>query len=459
MKKNSIHILLLASLALWFAGLGCKKEDKQTPVVPPKIKNLSTTQGLIGSDVTIMGSNLKSVDKVKLGAEDAAGFDPAANTDSAITVKVPASVKYGDLLITVYHSGVGSDQINFTVVEAPKPPEATGITPANGFPGTEVTVTGNNLGIVTSVTIADKPVSFTATGTTLTFTIPEGLTSGSQTITITSPGGTTTTTFSVSLAPVITSFTPLSAKVGDEVTVTGLRFTNIQAVTLGSINATYTAVDDKTLKFTVPDGATTGKINITTNEGSASSADAFTVEGVEEKLEPVTDESLVFFDFNGTGKDSWWGDVSGDKGGVETADPVPNGGAYFAVHTALNGWTGFFWRNGANNFPGATIGTSISNYVMKFDVNVKDDWTDGEFAWRLKGAEGDFWYKWTPWKATGSYKTNGWITVTVPLSDFTSDAGAHITDLSKIDSDFGVAFNNGASTVNATIDNVRFQHK
>ena len=52
--------------------------------------------------------------------------------------------------------------------------------------------------------------------------------------------------------------------------------------------------------------------------------------------------------------------------------------------------------------------------------------------------------------------TSGWITVTIPLTEF-SDGGNQIPDMNNITEDFGVAFNNGDSPVNACIDNVRFE--
>ncbi|HPH19105.1 MAG TPA: glycan-binding surface protein, partial [Haliscomenobacter sp.] len=192
-----------------------------------------------------------------------------------------------------------------------------------------------------------------------------------------------------------------------------------------------------------------GRIKFITTKGETVESPEINIQGID----PIADLSLVFFDFDNLGR--WWGDA-----GVNEKDPAltVDGSNYFRVNQNCNGWTGFFWRNGANNFPGNVVGTQISKYVMKFDVNVLSPITGGEFAWRMKGSEGDFWYRWKPWEATGSYKTDGWITVTVPLTAF-SDGSKGIVNLASITEDFGVAFNSGASNVNVCIDNVRLELK
>jgi len=67
---------------------------------------------------------------------------------------------------------------------------------------------------------------------------------------------------------------------------------------------------------------------------------------------------------------------------------------------------------------------------------------------------------WTPFEDSGSFQTDGWITVTIPLTDFDADSGgnpAEIDDLSVLTNLtimlFGPA--NGASDVHFGIDNVR----
>jgi hypothetical protein len=89
------------------------------------------------------------------------------------------------------------------------------------------------------------------------------------------------------IPPTIVSFTPASAKVAAEVTITGSAFNGATAVAFNGKSATFTVDSDTQIRATVPAGATTGKISITNADGSGSSATSFTV------LPPLTIASFT----------------------------------------------------------------------------------------------------------------------------------------------------------------------
>lgn len=72
---------------------------------------------------------------------------------------------------------------------------------------------------------------------------------------------------------------PLTASVGDGVTLTGVYFSNTTDISFNGTPVTsFTVVDDATVTTTVPTGATTGRVQIETSDaGTAFSAGAFTV--------------------------------------------------------------------------------------------------------------------------------------------------------------------------------------
>jgi hypothetical protein len=78
-------------------------------------------------------------------------------------------------------------------------------------------------------------------------------------------------------APTITSFAPPSGPVGASVTIGGMGFTSSAAVAFNGAAALVTFMNATTLMATVPSGATTGAISVTTATGTATSASNFTV--------------------------------------------------------------------------------------------------------------------------------------------------------------------------------------
>jgi hypothetical protein len=78
-------------------------------------------------------------------------------------------------------------------------------------------------------------------------------------------------------APTITSFSPTSGPVGTTVTINGTNFTGATSVKFNGVTATFIVNSATKITATVPTGATTGRISVTTPGGTATSTSDFTV--------------------------------------------------------------------------------------------------------------------------------------------------------------------------------------
>lgn len=121
-----------------------------------------------------------------------------------------------------------------------------------------------------------QATTVTRSGTTyLTATVPAAALTGSVTVTT---GATTLTSRQIfKVTPTLASFDPPSGAVGTSVTIDGTAFTQATNVTFAGQSATFTVVSDTQITATVPTGAVTGKITVTTKGGSATSKTSFTV--------------------------------------------------------------------------------------------------------------------------------------------------------------------------------------
>ncbi len=79
-------------------------------------------------------------------------------------------------------------------------------------------------------------------------------------------------------APTVTSFSPTSGPVGTQVDVQGTNFTGVTSVTFnGTPDSSFQVNSSTDITAHVPSGATTGKIAVTTGNGTGSSSTSFTV--------------------------------------------------------------------------------------------------------------------------------------------------------------------------------------
>lgn len=142
--------------------------------------------------------------------------------------------------------------------------------------GKTVEILGQGLTGTTAVSFGGVPASFKVKSDTyLTATTPAGTTTAA--VTVTTPGGKLVSNKTFRVTPQFKTFTPASGPVGTVVTITGVSLTQASKVTFGGVAAAFTVDSDTQITATVPTGAKTGKIVITTPGGTASSATSFTV--------------------------------------------------------------------------------------------------------------------------------------------------------------------------------------
>jgi outer membrane protein assembly factor BamB len=91
------------------------------------------------------------------------------------------------------------------------------------------------------------------------------------------PAGNTISAYAAATAPTVSSFTPQSGPPGTSVTIAGSNLTGTSAVRFNGASASYAVVSDTQITATVPVGATSGPISLTTPGGTATSSTPFTV--------------------------------------------------------------------------------------------------------------------------------------------------------------------------------------
>lgn len=248
------------------------------PPTAPVISGLSPNSGMVGTTVTISGSNFGSGGTVTFNGT------PATVTSwspTSIVVTVPAGATTGNVVVTV--GGLASNGMPFTVTTTPPPvPAITTVSPSSGPVGTSVVITGTNFGVVQgSSTVTFNGIPATATSwnnTTIDATVPTGASTGNVVVT-TAGGSSNGVTFTVTTppppAPVLTAINPTSGTVSTNVniTLTGTALTGTTAVNAsGGVTVSNVAVvsdTSVTATLTLPSTATTANITVTTPSGTS----------------------------------------------------------------------------------------------------------------------------------------------------------------------------------------------
>jgi hypothetical protein len=165
------------------------------------------------------------------------------------------------------------------------PAKIASFTPPSGGVGIAVTITGSNFTNTSAINFNGVAAPFTVlSATTIVAGVPAGATTGK--ISVTTPVSTATSAMNFivgtkPVAPVVSSFSPTNGTTGTVVTVNGSNLGSAASVRLGNTYAAYRVLGAGKLSVTVPPGATTGKISVTTAGGTGVSGKSFVVNSGE----------------------------------------------------------------------------------------------------------------------------------------------------------------------------------
>jgi RHS repeat-associated protein len=95
-------------------------------------------------------------------------------------------------------------------------------------------------------------------------------------------------------SPVFSGFSPNRGWVGDTVTVTGENLELVNNISLNGVAVNFTLLDSATIEFTVPEGATTGKIRLDYEEGEIESMEDFTMDLITSVPEEINYSFTVY---------------------------------------------------------------------------------------------------------------------------------------------------------------------
>ncbi len=231
----------------------------------PQITTVTPLSGIVGTVVTITGSNFSGAPVVTFAGGVTATVSKATPTE--IVCQVPLGATTGRINVN------GALSPADFVVSAK--PAITGVTPLQGGVDREVTLTGSYFTGATFKFANDLTATKVGAGTDnqVVIRVPAGTVTGRISATNAAGSSNSPADFAIIPPPVITGFTPISGPTGTPITITGsnlhfnpeVRFANNVLATIKSASATQLLVD-------VPPGAVTGRITVRTDAVSTAVA-------------------------------------------------------------------------------------------------------------------------------------------------------------------------------------------
>lgn len=271
MKKIYYSLFLLLSLFIWAS---CDKGGEE--IVDLKyegravsVSSISPVAGYVGEELTINGEQFgvsPELMKVFIGENQT---EIVSCSEERLVVKVPEGATTGKIILNL----LGSTYVSELTYEVLGKPSVTAISPIQGFPDDEITITGNNLGstlsavklIFTGTSGAAQVVS--CENTKIVVKVPAKATTGPVDLTISKQHVNTPLSGESGKFTVLqhASFTGVSAESGyrgAKITLQGEGFVGTDEkplkVYFGDVEAEVVSFTDTEIVIIVPEEATTG---------------------------------------------------------------------------------------------------------------------------------------------------------------------------------------------------------
>lgn len=240
-------------------------------------------------------------------------------------------------------------------------------------------------------------------------------------------------------SPTVKSMTCEYVPDGDVAYIQGLYFVNdiatpLEVIFPGDVKGEILSLDINNIAVRVPEGAQSGPLKVLSVYGEGISNLHF------------RDQRNIVLDFDTMFPDGGWhhgwhkGTDVGTEGGINGQYLVMTGSVSENAETADTEFCYDVWSYHEDS-PDVFDSGNLDSYALKFEVNVLQAWSAAAFQIIFSGPsdawmnwqetsnggnpnEGYKWDKaypralWIPWETEGTYTTNGWITVTIPMENF-----------------------------------------
>jgi hypothetical protein len=304
--KNLPSLLIQATVCLsLLVACGGDNDDEFTNPLDVAFTGFSPQTAFIGDEVTLQGNNLGTEPRALIVTFGGVPAEVLRADGTSATVVVPDDIETSSAVIEV-RANLAS--LKSSKAFALKAPILESIAATTVRPGQEIVIKGKgfrNSQKFEQVKFGNtlvKAEQVTPGNTELHVTVPADAAPGKYPVSVIIAGFTTTAPeqVEVTAAPVFTSFSPTTAFIGDEITLTGENLgtdPDWLDVTFGGVRATVVSVDNTSAKVIVPDDieATSVKIRISIpHEDLLTSANDFTLKA------PVIESLSLVRGYSGT---------------------------------------------------------------------------------------------------------------------------------------------------------------